>query len=86
MSDPFQSFSKSLTTPPTGGSAVAPSDANDLPVPTRALNVAGAGFVRVTLLDGDVVTLSVAAGVLFPLRAVRIWATGTTAADIVALY
>ncbi|MEL7513660.1 MAG: hypothetical protein AAGK03_03535 [Pseudomonadota bacterium] len=86
MSDPFQSFAKSLTAPPTGGAAVAPSDANDLPVPTRALNVGGAGFVRVTMIDGDVVTLSVAAGVVFPLRAVRIWATGTTATDIVALH
>ncbi|MCH2165776.1 MAG: hypothetical protein MK098_14160 [Marinovum sp.] len=45
-----------------------------------------AGTVRVTTVDGSELTVNVAAGVIFPIRAKRIWATGTTALNIAALY
>lgn len=86
MSDHFSKFSRSITSPPFGGYAITPNDATDLSTVTRALNVGTAGAVRATLLDGSDVTLNIAAGSVFPMRATRIWATGTTAGDIVGLY
>ena len=86
MSDPFRTYSGGLESPPTFGASVTPDDGADLAVPSRAINVAQAGSVRVTTLGGDTVTVFVAAGGVFPLRASRIWATGTTATGIVALW
>lgn len=61
---------------------VTPSDTTDLPHVTLALNVATPGAVRVTTLDGTVSDIAIAAGVAFPLRVSRVWATGTTAGGI----
>ncbi len=75
-----------MTSPIEGGDTVVPNDSLDLPTPSRALNVGVAGDVRVTTEDGSVVTVNIAAGVVFPIRAVRVWATGTTADSISALW
>lgn len=70
---------------------VTPSDAADLPDgPCRALLITGAGNLRITTLNGEVVTLPISAnwfGVTY-IRARRIHATGTTvtAANIFACY
>ncbi|MFW2541585.1 spike base protein, RCAP_Rcc01079 family [Primorskyibacter sp. 2E107] len=86
MTDHFSKFSRSITSPPFGGYAITPDDGADLPTVTRALNVGVPGTVRATLLDGSDVTLHIGAGSLFPMRATRIWATGTTAGNLVGLY
>lgn len=86
MSDKFSQFVRSLTSPPFGGFAVSPSDSDNLPSVTRAINVGVAGNLRVTMLDDTQVTLFLQAGGVFPLRVKRIWATDTTAAEIVGLY
>jgi len=86
MHDKFEDFQDSLHSPPAHAQTVVPDDAADLPHACRCLNVAADGFVRLTTVRGDVVTLSVYAGTLFPIRARRIWATGTTASGIVALH
>jgi hypothetical protein len=61
--------------------AVTPSDSVDLPDgPTRAILITGAGNLKVTTANGDVVTLPISTnwfGVTY-LRVARIWATGTT--------
>ena len=85
MSDPFDKHAQSLESPATLLLSVTPSDAADLTQPSRALNVAQSGFVRMTTTGGSTATLYVAAGIGFPVRATRIWATGTTATGIVAL-
>jgi len=57
--------------------------------PTRALIVGGAGTLKLTFADGSVVSITVPAGVLGfvqYLSVTRIWATGTTATLITALY
>ena len=77
--------STGLDSPPARLAEIAPSDTEDLPRPTRAINVAGAGLVRVTTIEGDTGTLYIAAGLAFPLRARRIWATGTDATGITGL-
>ncbi len=85
MSDTFEDFASGLESPATHIAAVTPDDGADLAVCSRALNVSGAGSVRLTTVTGATDTVYIAAGLAFPVRARRIWATGTTATGIVAL-
>jgi len=82
MSDPFSRRARTLSDPATGAFNILPDDATDLPAATTALNVATPGTIRVTLLDGSVSDLSVHPGLPFPVRATRVWSTGTTATGI----
>jgi len=84
--DRYASHARSPGLPAGSVAAITPSDVSDLPEITVALNVAAPGAVRVTTLEGDVVDIHVAAGVAFPLRVRRVWATGTTATGIRALF
>jgi hypothetical protein len=86
MPDRFEHYTASLEAPPSGGRAIIPSDEADFAVATRGLNVGASGAVHLTTVDGSDLTLQVAPGIVFPIRARRIWATGTTALDIVGLY
>jgi hypothetical protein len=86
MPDIFASFSPSLESPASHVFQVTPDDTTDLPVASRALNVATDGLVRVTTVGGETASVAVVAGVPFPIRCVRVWQTGTTATGIVALY
>lgn len=61
---------------------IVPDDGGDLPHVTAALNVATPGTVRVTTDDGSVSDITVHPGVAFPIRARRIWQTGTTATGL----
>ena len=85
MTDKFESHSGGLTAPVSHAVAVTPNDGADLAITARALYVGTAGDLKVTL-KGDslpVVLAAVPAG-WHPVRAARVWATGTTAANIVA--
>ena len=86
MADLFSSHSESLSSPPSNLTRAVPSDTQDLAFVSRAINVAQSGTLRVTTLGGSVETVFVAAGIVFPLRAKRIWASGTSATGIVAMY
>jgi len=86
MSDPFDGYAAGLESPATGAFEIAPDDNADLPFVTRALNVQTTGAVRVSTLNGDTVTLFIAAGGVLPIRVSRVLATGTTATNIVGLY
>ncbi|GFE52462.1 hypothetical protein So717_42150 [Roseobacter cerasinus] len=85
MTDFFESYQPGLDSPPASLTAIVPSDSADLPRATRAINVSSAGVVRVTTVNGDEAQVYVAAGIAFPLRARRVWATGTDATGIVGL-
>ncbi len=63
---------------------ITPSDSTDLAVNVRAIVIAVAGDIKVTRVDGTAVTLTVPAGLL-PIRATRVWATGTTATGLTGL-
>jgi hypothetical protein len=68
-------------------SAITPSDAANLAKPTRGLYVGVSGDLVVDSLDGNQVTfVALAAGQLHPIRCTRVYATGTTATDIVGIY
>ena len=88
MAERYDKYMPSETTgPAVGGFAVTPSDTAVFAQPTRGLYVGTAGDVAVLLLDGTAVTFSaMLAGVIHPLRATQIRATGTTAAGLVGVY
>lgn len=66
--------------------AVTPADGGSLR-PTRALYVGGAGNIKVDMALGSTVTFSGAlAGTILPVQVTRVYSTGTTATNIVALY
>ena len=85
MEDIFKHHGSGLESPATRAHAVEPSDTADLPLASRALNVAQSGLVKVTTTKDTTAQIYIAAGVPFPIRVVRVWATGTTATGIVAL-
>lgn len=76
-----------LNIPYGDAAAVTPSDATDLLKVTRGLYVGGAGDLKVTMASGQVVTLpAVPVGTVLRLSVRHVWATGTTATNIVTLY
>ncbi len=76
--------------------AVTPSNTVNIPsVSTQdgtgnngcVLYVGGDGDVKVTTVGGDEVTfVGLSAGTFVPVQVIRVWATGTNATDIVALW
>ena len=85
MADAFAQFMTGLESPAIRAMDVTPSDSADLAEVSRAINVVTSGAVRVTTSGGTTATIQVAAGIAFPVRATRIWQTGTTATSIVAM-
>lgn len=81
----FAGMAGGLSAPASTIFPIQPNDAADLPVLTRKINVARPGFVRVTMADGSVGTLFLAAGSVVDLRVRRVWATGTSAEGICGL-
>lgn len=84
MSDNFQNYTASLRDPVRTAETVIPNDAQDLNSVSRAVYVGGQGDLRVTLAGGEDITFRSAPVGWHPIRVQRVWATGTTAADIVA--
>ena len=71
---------------PAGAVAVVPSDSANLTNPA-VIYVGGAGAVKVTTTNGDVATFSgVNAGTTIPVQVLRVWSTGTTATNMIAIY
>jgi hypothetical protein len=79
---------RALTNDPyTNAVAVTPHDTNDLTYVTRGVYVGGAGTVKVNMQDSGTVTFTgVPVGTLLPIRATRVYSTGTTATTILALW
>jgi hypothetical protein len=87
MADAFASNSTGLDSPAGNAYAVTTSDGADQSFTTRAIYVGGAGDIKVTTSGGSIVTFTgVLAGSILPVRAARIWATGTTATNLVGMY
>lgn len=86
MSDRYHTAGYSLEAPAAGLVAITPNDDGDIDARIRGLNVAASGTVRVTAIDGTIGTVYVIAGIVFPIRVRRVWATGTSATGIIGLY
>lgn len=69
-------------------SAITPDDVTELAGPTRGVYVGGAGDLTVDMADGGpaVTFVGVLAGSLLPIQVTKVYATGTTATNMVALY
>ena len=78
---------RNADSPAHGGTAVTPSDSEDLADEARALYIGGDGDVRLISRNGDdLVFVGVVAGSILPIFTVRVYNTDTTASDIIGLY
>lgn len=86
MADQFQTLADSVSGPATRVAAVVPHDVDPLPEIPKALYVGTGGTVTLRGGDGaDATFANVASGSYLLVRAQYVRATGTSAADIVAL-
>jgi hypothetical protein len=73
--------------PATEAFDITPSNTVDLAVPTRGIYVGGAGNLKVDMVGSGTVTfLGLAAGIIHPISAKRVYASGTAATGIIGLY
>ena len=71
---------------PAGAFAITPSDTVNLQN-VAVVFVGGAGNIKVTTANGDVVTFSgVVAGTVLPVQVLRVWASSLTASNLVGIY
>lgn len=86
--DNFSAFADGLASPCKHGALVTPDNSTDLTVATRAVYVGGAGTLKVDFAGGEtaVTFTGVTAGSILPIRVSRIYATGTSATYIIALW
>lgn len=72
-----------LTSPWEHAFPITPSDSAELADIPRALYIGTGGDLHVTMMGGEEVTFTaLPAGSLAPIRVVKVFATGTTADDI----
>jgi hypothetical protein len=88
MTDYFASHGDTPSAPATRALAVTPDDANPLADIPKALYVGTGGTIAMRGVFGstDQSWKNVPSGSILPFRAQYVRATGTTAADILALY
>jgi hypothetical protein len=88
MADPFSNIADQVSAPATRAVAVVPHDGNALADIPKALFVGTGGNVTMRGVGGgaDTVWRNVPSGSVLPFRAHYVRATGTSAADLLALY
>ncbi len=86
MANPFSGRAVSISGPATDIIPVTPDDSNDLPDVAIALFVESGGALVFDSVSGEAIrTVNVGDGVILPVGARRVHATGTTASGIHAL-
>ncbi len=86
MPDWFAGHNAGLDSPAGDGFAVVPDNSSDLAKATRAIYVGATGDIKADLVGGATLTFtSVPQGSILPIRARRIYTTGTTASALVGL-
>ena len=85
------SFQRFESGPATKAIAITPSDSADFPAPdtyTKGLYVGGDGDVKVLLVEDTtaVTFVGMKAGSVYPLKIKRVYSTGTTATNLIALF
>ena len=83
ITDYFDTRSSEVTGPLNYAETITPSDTNDLTRVTRAIWVGTEGDLQVTLRSGETVTFANMYPGWHPIRATRVWATGTTASALI---
>ncbi|MEZ5770710.1 hypothetical protein LX70_03682 [Defluviimonas denitrificans] len=85
--DKFADYPTTLTAPGRDAIAIVPDDLGDLSMMPRALFVGQGGNLTVRMAGGQDVTFeAVSGGTILPVRVRRVYATGTTASALVALW
>ena len=86
----FAQTDPAINAPYNRAVTITPSDSVDLTEITRALNIhaATASTPVKVIMQGDTtaVTLQLQTGFIYPLRVSRVYATGTSATSVIALY
>jgi hypothetical protein len=74
--------------PAPNGYAITPNNSTDLPNNIRAIYVGSAGDIKVDFVDSGsgVVIKNATAGSILPFQVKRVYATGTTATNLVGLF
>ncbi|HYH69007.1 MAG TPA: hypothetical protein VD866_30210 [Urbifossiella sp.] len=87
MADQFSTHRPGLASPYEHAAEITTHNTNELATYCRAIYVGGSGNLRVTTVRGDTITLTgVVVGTIIPVRAKVVFATGTTATNLVALW
>jgi len=72
---------------PTKCRAITPNDSANLPRPGAFVYVGGDGNVKITAEEeGTVTFIGMSAGDILPVSVVRVFATGTTATNLIAMW
>ena len=80
--NPFSSCAKSATGPAIGSVAITPNNSADVVTALRAITIGGSGTVSWVGTNGVTYSTGVLPVGTYPMFAVRIRATGTTATNI----
>lgn len=85
--DTFSRFQASVVSPVTNAAAITPHNTNELDYVTRAVYVGATGDLKVAMQDGGEVTfVDVPTGAVLPIRVKKVFATGTDATSLIALW
>ncbi len=87
MKGTLESNSTSMIEPGDSAIAITPNNTQNLEHPTRGIYVGVTGNLRVLTIDNyDITFVNIAAGIIHPIRVLRVYSTGTTATDIVGVW
>lgn len=75
-----------MSSPANHAAAVTPSNTADLSDASRCLVIGTAGDLKVDMVSGLTVTMPSVPACILPVRVTRVYATGTTASNITALW
>lgn len=82
---PASSIRQWPSQPGTGAVSITPAD-SDLAYAVRALYIGTTGNVRITTWAGQDITFPNVPVGFFPMGALRVWSTNTTASGIIGIY
>ncbi|MBL3587604.1 hypothetical protein JMM61_20010 [Rhodovulum sulfidophilum] len=74
------------TSPAVDWSEITPSDSTNMATVPRALDCAVSGDVVIVSASGNEITITLTAGAPYPVRPVRVKATGATATGIIWMW
>ena len=86
MADDFDGYNIGLSSPAGHLENISPNDSTDLTKATRGISIGGAGALKITTVGGETITIpsgAIAVGVVHPIRAERVFSTGTGATNII---
>lgn len=86
ITDSFAGHTPGMEAPVASAAPITPDDAADLTHVTRAVFLGTGGDLRVTMAGGETLVFVNMAPGWHPVRVARVWATGTTAAQIIGCH